>query len=451
MSLVKRNSDFFRNRKITIMSKETTPSDPDHEHYPWGASNSKTWIYCSGSINYVDEQRALGNIPEDREEDTPEWTKEGTRAHDFADQCNKGEISRDDIPSEYYEHLEGYLDLMEELEESNGGQKFNEQKVELFYAPGHYGTLDFSVATEEEVCILDLKYGVGVYVPAKENTQAAIYAISLVRQLEAQGWEFTDDTIVKMFIYQPRHRDFTGEPELWRINLRELLDMAIDIEDYYKISRDAATDDLTPGKEQCQFCPGRRSGVCKAMVMDLFEDVPDELNPLTGPVTLTKEFAGDVTDEALVRIFEKHREISSFMDSLMKNALKLIEQGREIPGLKVVLGKPGNRKWGENEEAAEKLLRKIPTAQRFKRRTVISPAQAEKVLAKIDKEAKKEDPEAKSVRSTRFDTRFESLIVRNPPKPVLASEDDERPAIASTFETFEEVEDLNEDGAEACF
>lgn len=426
---------------------QTTPFDPEHEHYDWGASNSKQWIYCPGSVNFVNAQKANGKIPPETEEDEPEWTREGKLAHDYSDRCNKGEISREEIPSEYFEHLEGYLDLMDELQESNGGQKFNEQKVELFYAKRKYGTLDWSVATEEEVCILDLKYGAGVYVTAKENTQGAIYAISLVRELEGQGWEFTDETVIKIYIYQPRHRHFTGEPELWEISLRELLDMAIDIEDNFHASQAASEDDLNPGEEQCKFCPGRLSGTCKRMVLDLFEDIPDELNPITGPVS----FDGEIPDEAIPRILENHKRITSFFEDFIKNVTKRKEQGQEIPGVKLVMGRPGNRKWGENEFEAEKLLRKIPTAHRYKKRAVISPAQAEKVIKKIDKENKTENPEAKSLRTTRFDTRFDTLIVQKPPRPVLALEDDEREPVASTLEIFEEVEDLDNTGEEPCF
>ena len=415
---------------IELMKTTTTPSDPNHEHYDWGASNSKQWIYCPGSVNFVNQKKAEGKIPE---RDESEFASEGTRAHDLADKCAKGEITRDEIPVNILaDGLSDYLDLLEEVNESNGGVVFNEQKLPLFYAPDHPGTVDHSVVRTDLIEITDLKWGAGVWVEATENTQGAIYALSLVGHLENEGWEFDEDAVVRIRIFQPRHRNFDGVASLWELPLSELRDMGIDIQDNYEQSLGASVDDLNPQDGDngcCRFCPARK-GVCTKRIMNLFDEVPEDINPVTGDVTTTDEVKSELTDAAIVRIFQKHKDITKFMNDVMEDALALIEQGKTIEGLKTVDGKPGNRTWGDNEAEVEKLLKKLPAADRYKPRRVLSPAQAETALKKLDKPLKDQ--------STRFQNRFQELIVRKEGKPVLALETDERPARVVGSDRFDE-------------
>lgn len=427
MSLVKRNPEFFKNRELVVIMSETTPADPEHTHYEWGASNSKCWTNCAGCVNFCATKKAAGRIPEDEESD---YAKLGTAAHDWADRYFKDEITREEIPPEVYEHLCGYLDLIEEINETNGGEVFHEQQIPYFYEPSETGTLDHAVVSPELVEITDLKWGEGVYVEAEENTQAAIYAISLMNR-EKEFYNFTDETVVTMRIYQPRHRDFDDAPQVWSISYRELLDMAIDLEELYQKSLNADVTDLRPGKHCYDgFCPARK-GACTVRVAELFEDFPDHLNPLTDSEIDTSELMKmELTDEARLRIFEKHKAITKFFAESMEETTLLVKQGNKIPGFKLVKGKQGNRQWGSNEQDAEKLLVKLPVALRFKPRRVLSPAQAETVMKKEGTPLDKQ--------STRFQNRWEKLVYRKPGKPKLALESDPEPAIATAAESFDD-------------
>ena len=397
----------------------TTPSDPNHAHYPWGPSASKTWRNCAGSINYAAAERTAGNIP--AEVDSP-FAAEGTKAHDYAERFLTGQIKEEDIPDEFLEHLQGYFDLAGELAQSIGFGDcvvMNEQQVPLYYAPDNTGTLDYGVVAEDgsEVAILDLKYGMGVYVPAKDNGQLAIYALSLMADLAAQGYAFSDSTEVSMLIYQPRHRDFTGAPEIWATTYRDLLDLGIDINDDYEASVDAPTDLLKPSEDACRFCDARV--ICRARVVDLFEDVPEETNLMIHKEPDLPPVA-QLDDAARVAIFKHHRQITKWMTEVVNDSLLKIEQGGTVEGLKSVEGKAGNRTWGDNATTVDKLVRKIPTVKRYKARVLLSPAQLEKVLKVEDKPLKEQ--------SKRFQTRWSEMICRREGTPTLALTDDERPA-----------------------
>lgn len=413
----------------------TTPADEGHPHYAWGASAAKTWRGCPGSINYIAQEREAGNIPEDT---SSSYAEEGTTAHDYAEKVLTGQIDFKVIPDEFAEHLGGYIDFAESLTGEVGDGDcvvMNEQAVPLFYNPKAVGTVDYSVIAEDgsEIAVLDLKYGAGVYVPAEDNDQLAIYALSLVKSLESDGYPFTDDTTVRMFIYQPRHHEFTGEPETWVLSLRELLDLGIDIEESYQASKAAEPTDLHPSKDACQFCDARV--ICQKRVLDMFEEVPEEANMLV-PSNHSDEInlpdIGSLTDEARVAIHKHRREITKWMEDVDKDTLKRMEAGDIIPGMKVVLGKAGNRTWSD-PDAVSGLLRKIPAGDRFQPRKLKSPAQLEKVL--------KADGQPLDKRSGRFQTRWHELITQRPGRPTLALIDDPRPSLPVGPDIFDVLPD----------
>ena len=407
------------------------------KHYPWGPSAAKTWRGCPGSINFAAQEKAAGNIPKDEES---EYAAEGTRAHAYVDDCLTGKIKRGDIPANFMEHLSGYLDLADDLAETVGNGDcvvMHEQQVPLFYQPDVYGTLDYGVVAEDgsEVTILDLKYGAGVYVTAEENDQLAIYALSLMDDLVSQGYVFTDDTEVSMMIYQPRHHQFTGDAEVWTVSYRDLLDMAVDIQEGYEKSLSASVDDLHPSDDACFFCDARV--VCTRRITDLFdEEIPEGANMLV-PAQQEEPHLPEVqllTDAARVAIFKHHKAITKWMSDVVSDSFTKIEQGGPIEGLKTVDGKQGNRTWGDNEEDVSKLVvRKIPADDRFKPRSLKSPAQLEKILKDCDKPLKDQ--------STRFQNRWNELIVQRPGSPTLALEDDKRPARITGAEMFDDAVD----------
>ena len=387
-------------------------------------------------MNFVAEKKEDGSIPESTE---TSFSSAGTIAHDWADKYLKGDCTREEIPPNVYESIEGYLDFAESMKDARPeAEVFTEQKVNLFYALDHYGTLDFSVADPLLVEILDYKNGF-INVEAEDNDQLAIYCRSLMLDLEQDGYDFTDDTLCRMMIYQPNTPSYDGKPKIWEITYEDLKDICIDIEADFHLSQEASVDDLTPSPDACMFCDAKP--VCTKRVIEMFDEVPEETNMLVPASRVDDEInlpeIGSLTDAARVAIHKNHKEITKWMKDVCDNTLALIETGTAIDGMKSVDGKQGNRGWGDNELDAEKLLRKLPVALRYKPRRVLSPAQAEKALKKFDKEN-----EDTTVFTKRFINRFDELIYRRPGAPALALDDDKRPARQTAIEVFdEETED----------
>ena len=402
-----------------------TSTHENAPHYAWGASGAKQWRGCKGSVAFVAERKAAGMIPD--RTDTA-YSLEGTEAHDWADKCLKGEILRSEIPPAFLEHLGGYLDYADELAEQmhGGATVYTEQKVPLFYNTDAFGTVDYAVVSEKGVNILDLKYGVGEKVTAEGNDQLAIYALSLIGNIFDRS--FDGDTPVTMAIYQPRHHSFDGTPEVWTVPLHKLLDIGYGIADSYKESKDADASMLTPSYDACRFCDARR--ICHARIGNMFDGLPDEVNPLKGEIDKVRIANVEITDEVRVRVAMKSREITKFFEELNDNTLELIESGKHVAGLKTIDGGKGNRKWGSNEEEAEKLLRKIPAAEKFAPKKLLSPAQIEKVLKKQGTPLEKQPK--------RFLTRWEQLVQQSDGSPKLVLDTDPRPARITGAGNFED-------------
>jgi hypothetical protein len=143
------------------------------------------------------------------------------------------------------------------------------------------------------------------------------------------------------------------------------------------------------------------------------------------------DFTGGVlTDDYLVRLFKAAKGIKTFLDDVAEHLEARMLAGASVPGLKLVLGREGNRAWTD-EEAADKLLAqsgKLKMEQRYKM-SLISPTQAETIL--------KEKIES----STRFANCFKNLVDRSPARPVLAHESDKRPAISSPVDDMPVTDD----------
>lgn len=427
------------------MKQNTTPASESHPHYPWGASSAKQWRGCPGSVNLSLQLRKDGKLKEDS---STSYSREGTEAHDWADRCLRGEITIEQIPPDFRQHLTGYIELARELANESGSAftTYYEQLVPLFYNPEKHGTVDYAVFGNEAIHILDLKYGAGVPVDADENDQLIIYGISLIRHhAESNGIELSDiaHLPVKMFIYQPRHHSFDGLPSSFALTVRDLMDYAMDIEVDYQHSKLARPDELRPSTEACQFCDARR--VCTKRVIDLFDGIPDELNPLTGEVDVdamrSAVESGQLSDEIRLAVFQKGKEIAKFFEELNDDTIQRIESGHPVEGLKTVDGGPGNRTWSD-PEAAEVLLRKLPIEYRYKPRQVVSPAQAEAGFKKAGI--------AFDSLSKRFQTRFNRLISRPEGKPRLALASDKKPARVPVIQQFDDELEIVVDESD-CF
>ena len=101
---------------------------------------------------------------------------------------------------------------------------------------------------------------------------------------------------------------------------------------------------------------------------------------------------------------------------VLDDALK----GQPTPGLKVVYGRAGNRNWITPQHAEQFLLQRFKPEQAYTRK-FISPAQAERMLPKPEREA------------------IVPFVDRTPPQPALVPESDPREALPAVHTLFQDL------------
>jgi len=420
-------------------------------HSKLAPSGASRWSACSASVSHIDELTVAGKI----KDNSSVWSDEGTIAHDWASKILDGEATIQDIQAgaheaegrtieldesqaaEMRECVGGYVELAQRLKTPEDFFVGTECKVPIFYMPEDKCTLDRVLVSEKRIQVLDLKYGKGVIVGAQQNPQLAIYGRSIIEDLRESGiHDFPEDMLVVLTIHQPRIAD-RGEltTKIWALTVGELFEFTDPLADTANtIAGNLAEPEkydveFNPGEKQCQFCPAK--GLCVKRAEYMAEPIPfDVLGTFTNEDIADNSFLC-LEDSQLVELITRKNEIIAWLNSIEKDSQERLESGVEITGLKVVLGKEGNRAWSD-ESAAEKLVAKfVPAADRYTKK-LLSVAQMDKQLAPHKKDF-----------STRFTNRLAELITRPKGKHVLALETDERPSV--TIKATDSFEDESGD------
>ena len=184
-----------------------------------------------------------------------------------------------------------------------------------------------------------------------------------------------------------------------------------------------------PGEKQCTFC--RAKADCQKYAETVRETVFNNKDALTGMESVETELKPymPIEPNLLAAYYLRLPLIEAWVESIRKKVFEKMKAGEigEAQGLKFVAGRKGNRQW-DNPAEVEEMLKSMKLRQdEMYNFTLISPAQAEKVL--------KENP--------RKWTKAQKHIEQKDGAPSIAHVSDTRPAIsiapnASGMEVVEE-------------
>lgn len=354
-------------------------------HSELGASAAHRWLYCPGSVKAI---RELGE-----DEVTTSFMAEGSLAHEIAERAliTKSEISCDD--EEMKEYVNAYVKYVIDI----GGMQEYERKVDYSeWVPGGYGTADAICITNDTLHVIDLKYGRGVKVEAKENPQLKLYAIGALSEREL----LQHFNRVVVHICQPRLNHYDS----WETAPEHLYEWAKWARERAKI---ALSDDppRIPGETQCKWCKAKPTcsavkNLAEHVLLTQFENISENGLP----------DQGDLSDEDIKFILIHRSLIIEWLDSIVELISKRILNGETFEGWKLVSGR-ATRKWADEKEAAELLEQLI--GEKAWEKSLISVARAEKALGK---EGKKQ---------------ITGLITKKEGSPILVPESDKREAISN--------------------
>ena len=392
------------------------------KHARLSGSSAHRWVVCPGSVR-------MSQYYPDR---TSKFAKEGTAAHELAAWClnqNKdakaflGEYTsnRYEVTKDMANNVQRYVDTVRDY--AIGATLLVEQPLPIDFLTGEEDAESTGdaviISTDgEEIQIHDLKYGMGERVYAEDNLQLAMYALGAMHKYSMCG----DFKRVKLVIHQPRLNVF----DEWDVSAEELeqigskIKAAADNVHAIDLSLDEE-DHLNPGEKQCRWCKAKAD--CPALnkfvrvaivsedeLLDLAadgsaEDIQSEIDTLK---------QGIYTNERLGRLMSVTGLVEQWLKAVRSAVEVKLFEGQEVPGYKLVAGKQGNRQWRDAEEAEQTMKALRLKVDEMYSKTIISPTQAEKLLAK-------EQPKRWA--------KLEEIITRKDGSPSVAPVSDKRPAL----------------------
>ena len=380
-------------------------------HSKFSASASARLLACPGSY-------AVAIALDDGKRRSSIFAAEGTLAHSLSEACLHsgvdpvsflGDTRHADgytftVDEDMVEHVREFVDHVRGLE-LMGYAVMLETRVN----PTHhwdglpplnvdmFGTADvigYNPATKS-LRVVDLKFGRGVVVEPKGNTQGLYYSagamdpIVLSELCRTNGVTYGGVNTLTITIIQPRAyhpagpvRSFTYDAADVREWAREVLYPGVD----KALSDNGQT--LCAGKH-CRFCPA--ASVCEAlknMALDTakaaFLAAPATNLPASAPPSAIMPQI-TLSDEALGDLLNKIEIIGPWMDAVKQMALDRLTEGKSVDGWKLVPKRPV-RKWADEDQAAmiatlDAALSGCGTDQ-ITDVKLLTPAQVEKKLGK---------------------------------------------------------------------
>jgi hypothetical protein len=404
------------------------------DHAKLSPSKRSRWALCPGSI------REEAKYPDT---DSGPAAADGTHSHTLLEHCIKNGLSdpMDQVGETFTDHegtfkvdadraarVKSAIDYIRDRSMNGLFPVISEQRVDPKFLLGRddlSGTVDCQIIGPDWIELIDYKDGMGI-VTAEGNLQLEQYAYGVLARysLPVNG-DYSFNRVI-MTIIQPKLAMKGMKPITSHdVSLRSLLDNMGTI-----ITQAAATDKpdapLVPGESQCKFC--RAKGSCSALASNVMKEVGIMFQPVVTETLDVAQQSADKDpssmDDAQIRqIMEAAPLMRQLLEGVEKEALRRLESGQSIPGLKLVNGR-GSRAWALPEaEMAEKLVKMgIPKTAIYETK-LVTPAKAEKLTWE------KRDGTKVTLTERQLKRMDQEYVSKLAGKLTVAPESDSRPAV----------------------
>lgn len=406
------------------------------DHAKLSPSKRHRWAVCPGSIREEAKYPDDGGGPA---------AIDGTHSHTLLEHCIKNGLSDplDQVGEKFADH-EGEFVVDKDrahrvklainyiIERSVGGifKVVSEQKVDPEHLLGRKdlsGTVDCQIIGDDWIEIIDYKDGMGV-VSAEGNVQLEQYAYGVLAGYKLPINVPYPVSRVIMTIIQPK-LGLKGMPIITshEVKVSDLLSNLGTI-----VMQAAATDQpdapLVPGDSQCKFCKAK--GSCAALASNVMKEVgimfqPAVINPMDVAQQSADKDPTTMDDAQIKQIMEAAPLMRQLLEGVEAEALRRLQAGQSIPGLKLVNGR-GSRTWAlPEEQMAEKLVKMgIPKTAIYETK-LVTPAKAEKLTWE------KRDGTQMQLSDRQLKTMEKEYVVKMAGKLTVVPESDGRPAVVT--------------------
>ena len=397
-------------------------------HANLSPSKRHRWGVCPGSI------REEAKYPDDR---SGPAAIDGTHTHTMLEFCLSGpwepeelvgQTMQDDdgkflIDDDRAERVRIAVDYVKQrVAEQPGCKVIAEQRVNpnrLIARDDMSGTVDIQIHGTDVLEIVDYKDGMGA-VQAEGNAQLELYAVGALADVgEPYPWKR-----VRMTIIQPKMA-LRGQPAITshEVDISEILAI-VDRLVIEGAAVDAPDAPLVPGESQCKFCKAK--GSCAALASNVMKEIGIMFQPVMSLDVAQQSADKDpstMDDGQILSIMEAAPLMRQLLEGVEKEALRRLQSGQAITGLKLVNGR-GSRAWAlQDDEIAEKLVKMgIPKGSVYETK-LVSPAKAEKLTWE------KRDGTKVQLTERQLKRMEQEYVVKMAGKLAVATESDSRPAV----------------------
>ena len=406
------------------------------DHAKLSPSKRSRWALCPGSIREEAKYPDTGSGPA---------AADGTHSHTLLEHCIKNGLSdpMDQVGETFTDHegtfkvdadraarVKSAIEYIRERSVNGLFPVISEQRVNPEFLLGRddlSGTVDCQILGPDWLELIDYKDGMGV-VSAEGNLQLEQYAYGVLARLRLPVNGQYSFSTVRMTIIQPKLA-LRGMPAITShdVSVRDLLDNMGTI-----IAQAAATDKpdapLVPGESQCKFC--RAKGSCSALASNVMKEVGIMFQPVVTETLDVAQQSADkdpsTMDDAQIRqIMEAAPLMRQLLEGVEAEALRRLQAGQSIPGLKLVNGR-GSRAWSlPEDQMAEKLVKMgIPKTAIYETK-LVTPAKAEKLTWE------KRDGTKVTLTERQLKRMDQEYVSKLAGKLTVAPESDSRPAVVT--------------------
>ena len=376
---------------------------PGAKHAILSPSASHIWLRCTRA------PRMCEDLPDQQ----TDYARQGTQAHrlcqyklekalgyDVRDPREELDLLDEEMESCSDDYVQFVMQLLSEMRQTCSDPVILiEQRLDFSeWVPDGFGYGDCILVADGAMHVIDFKYGEGVLVDARENSQMMCYALGAINLLD----NLYDISSVSMTIFQPRRENVST----WTQDKFELLGWADTV---LKPAADLAYkgEGTFCAGEHCRFCRARAT--CRARAEYNLElarydfAMPDTLE-----------------DDEISAILSKIDSLTSWAADIREYALTQALSGKHFEGFKVVNGRSVRRYTSETDVA------KAVSDAGFDpyERSILGITAMTKLLGK-----------------RRFEEILGQFVTKAPGKPTLVPESDKRQAASSAKDDFRDVED----------